>query len=107
MRFDYIRFQSGVGNRYVIQLHNVVSVKAINSNRAKSNIKILTADGNEYTAIEAGCSECNRILDEYMDWLNTLDERSSSKCFDFIDCLTRLRVRIDPSETEKDSHHDV
>ena len=91
MSFKYVKFKTGIGNRFIIHLDHIVSVRSINS-MPRSYIKILTDTGDERTVIEGTCLECNIVFDEYVDWISTLGEGSQSKCFDFTECLAKMKV---------------
>ena len=93
MNFKYIIFQSSVGNKYTIQLNHIVEVLLFDQNR---RIKIQTDAmlGNELIALEDSPLICTKVMDEYINWLNIINERSSMQCFNFTECRNKVIAQL-------------
>lgn len=91
MNLKYIIFQSGIGNKHVIQLNHIVQVLLFDQNR-KIKIQTDAKLGNELIALSDKSEICTKVMDEYINWLNTINEGSSMQCFNFTECRNRVRA---------------
>lgn len=100
MNFPYVTFKSIVGNRYVIQLSQIVSVQSIHTTNMRSTIVIRTASGKTIDVMETSHDICDEVMKEYMNWLNNLNDGSHVSSFDFREMLSIIKARIATLEDE-------
>ena len=63
----YVTFKSIVGNRYVIQLSQIVSVQSIHTTNMRSTIVIRTTSGKKFDVIQDSYDICDEVMKEYVN----------------------------------------
>ena len=100
MNFPYVTFKSIVGNRYVIQLSQIVSVQSSHTTNMRSTIVIRTTSGKSFDVMESSHDICDEVMKEYMNWLSNINNGSHVSSFDFRELLPVIKARIAESEYE-------
>ena len=90
----YVTFKSIVGNRYVIQLYQIVSVQSIHTTNMRSTIVIRTTSGKKFDVIQDSYDICDEVMKEYVNWLYNVNDGTHVSGFDFRQSQTIIRARM-------------
>ena len=90
----YVTFKSIIGNRYVIQLSQIVSVQSIHTTNMICTIVIRTTSGKKFDVIQDSYDICDEVMKEYVNWLDNVNDGTHVSGFDFRQSQTIIKARI-------------
>ena len=102
MSFEYVTFKTIVGNRYVIPLSQIVSIRSIHTTNMRSTIVINTTSDRSLDVLEASRDICDEIMKNYMNWMDSLNDEIHVSSFDFRESLTIIKAHIAELEDDQE-----